>query len=71
MGELLMSNGDILFCKTFVVLRYTFVYVKWTTRPSTVVGYISRNGTERKRNASTGSECLHSYISKTISYTPL
>ena len=24
--------------------------------------------TERKRNASTGSECLHSYISKTISY---
>ena len=32
------------------------------------VGYISRNGTERKRNASTGSECLHSYISKTIRY---
>ena len=31
MGELLMPNGDILFCKTFVVLRYTFVYVKWTT----------------------------------------
>ena len=27
MGELLMPNGDILFCKTFVVLRYTFVYV--------------------------------------------
>ena len=29
-AELLMPNGDILFCKTFAVLRCTFVYVKWT-----------------------------------------